>query len=199
MQVYLSSSMKDTCKGMCSQMDDHANTCSRMDKRANMQDVLMDGWMDKHVPFANRRTCQTFQHTSKKQHAKVTSSEPTTIEVSVHFAMQRWSFDTPWGHPLPSNTTTRHAHQQQHECTITVMSSHVIHISIVGHTVYQCNVTWKSKRPTCCTKSHVKLKSPGSQTIMRVVEQPQGLVSPFAINTRSFVHAKGFFTSTPPT
>ena len=54
----------------------------------------------------------------------------------------------------------------------------------------QCNVTWKSKRPTCCTKSHVKLKIHGSQIVMRVVEQPQGSFSPLAINTRSFVHVK---------
>jgi len=82
-------------------------------------------------------------------------------------------------------------HQQQHECTIIVMSSllmsHIVHISTVGHTVNQCNVTWNSKRPTCHMKSHVKSKGHGSQTVMREVEQPQGSISPLAINTPSFV------------
>jgi len=53
----------------------------------------------------------------------------------------------------------------------------------MGLTVNQCNVTWKSKRPTCHMKSHVKLKGHRSETIMREVKQPQGLVSPLAINT----------------
>jgi len=70
--------------------------------------------------------------------------------------------------------------------------SHVIHISIVGHTVNQCNVTWKSKRPTFCTKSHVKLKIHGIQIVMRVVEKSQGLVSLLAINNPSFVHGNDF-------
>lgn len=42
--------------------------------------------------------------------------------------------------------------------------------------VNQCNVTWKSKRPTCNLKSHE------SQTIMRKVEQWQGPILPLAIN-----------------
>jgi len=87
-------------------------------------------------------------------------------------------------------------HQQQHEHPSTVISNlvmiHVVHISTVGHTINQFNVTWKSKRPTCHIKSHVKLKGHRIQTVMREVEKPQGSVSPLAINTPSFVHEKDF-------
>ena len=72
-------------------------------------------------------------------------------------------------------------------------------VTIVGHLVDQYNVTWKTKRPTFHMKSHVNLKGHGSQTVMREVEQSQGLVSPLAVNTILFEHAQDFFTLTPPT
>jgi len=118
----------------------------------------------------------------------------TTIKYFAHLARQRWSYETPWGHPSPNNTAARHAHQQQHECTNIVVSSlvisHVVHIPTVGHIVDKCNITWKYKRPACHMKSHVKLKGHGSEIVMREVEQSQRSVSPSAINTPSFVHAK---------
>ena len=176
-----------TCKRTSSPTDKlkmHAKGCAHQ-------------WMKgRKSTFANRWACQAFQHASKDKHAKDSSSEWNTIEDFVHFAMWRWRFDTPWRHPSPNNIVARHAFQKQHKCTNTIMLSyvisHVAHISTIGYIVNQCNVTWKSKRPTCCTKIHAKSKSPGSQTFMRVVEQPQGLVSPLAINTTSFVHAKDF-------
>ena len=147
-----------------------------MDGRANMQDVFMNRQADEHAPFANKWTYQDYQHTSKEGCVNAKSSEPMTIKDFAHFVMRSWSYDTPWEHASPSSTATRHEHQQQHECTNIFMSSHVmshvIHISIVGHIFNQCNVTWKSKRPTCCMKSHVKSKSHGIQTVMRVVKQP---------------------------
>ena len=75
--------------------------------------------------FANKWTYQSFQHESKEQHARASSSELRSIKDSVHFAMQRWSYDTPWRHPSLSSTVARHALQQQHECTNIVLSSHV--------------------------------------------------------------------------
>lgn len=55
-----------------------------------------------------------------------------------------------------------------------LVMSYVIHITIVGHIVNQCKLTWMSKRPTCHMKSHVKLKGYGIQIDMREIEQPQG-------------------------
>ena len=128
--------------------------------------------------FKNKWACQASQHESKEQHAKASSSKPRTIKDSVHFAMQRWSYDTPWRHRSLSNTLAQHALQQQIECTNIVMSSHVesSHESCYPHLHYgvvvnQCDLTCNSKR---------------------VVEQPQGLVSPLAINTPSFVYERTF-------
>ena len=53
-----------------------------------------------------------------------------------------------------------------------------------------CNVGVQGTR--LLSKEPCKLKSHGSQMVMRVVEHPQGLVSPLAINTPSFVHAMDF-------
>ena len=152
--------MNDACKEMCSWMDDHAKMCSRTDGWENMQDVLTDGWTDEHAPFVNKWTCQAFQHTSKEKHANATSSEPNDhwrLRACFHAEVKLWHTMRT---SITSNTVAWHAHQQKHEYTITLMSSHimshVIHISIVGHIVNQWNVTWKSKRPTCCMKSHVK-------------------------------------------
>jgi len=149
--------------------------------------------MQRTCTFMNRWACQAFQHARKEKHAKASSSEPRTIEDYAHFTMWRWSYDTPWRHPSSSSTIARHPLEQQHECTSIVMSSHVElhHESCHPHLHYglvinQCDVTWNSKRRTC------KLKSHGSQMVMRVVEKPQGLVSPLAINTPWFVHVKGF-------
>jgi len=115
--------------------------------------------------FTNRWACPVFKHASKEKHAKVSSSEPRTIKDSMHFTMQMWSYDTPWRHPSPSRTIVEHAH----ECSSIIMSSHVdsIHESCHPHPHYgivfnQCDVTWKSKRPTFWTKSHV------SQRVMEV-------------------------------
>jgi len=76
--------------------------------------------------------------------------------------------------------------------------SHVGHITAVDHTIFnQCNLMWKSRRPTC--NMEFQEKSNESQTVMREVEHSQGPISPLAINTPSFVHAKEFFTLAPPT
>lgn len=134
-------------------MDKHANMCSWMDGQKNIHFSQMDKPV-RHANIQARRNVQ-MQH----------QVNPTTIEYSTHLAMRRWSCDTPWRHPSPSSTAARHEHQQQNECTSTVMLSlfmiHVVHITTMGHIADQCNVMWKSKRPTCNLKSHV------SQTIMR--------------------------------
>ena len=145
--------MNDACEDMFSRTDDHTKVCSQMDGRANMQDVLRNGRMDEHAPFANRWDCQVFQHASKEQHAKASSSNAKIIEESAHCAMQRLSYDTPWIHPSLNNALALLALQQQHECTSIVMSSHEsccphLHYGLV---VNQCDVTCKSKRPTCWT------------------------------------------------
>jgi len=79
-----------------------------------------------------------------------------------------------------------------------LVMSHVIHISTMSHIVNQCNLVWKSKRPTCYMKGHVNSKVHGSQIVMRVFEQPQDSISPVAINTPSFVHVKNCFTFARP-
>ena len=88
--------------------------------------------------------------------------------------------------PCGGEAMTHHEdiHHQQHcilTCTPTTtwmyQHNHVnsCHESCHPHLYYgpycqQCNVMWKSKRPNCCMKSHVKLKSHGSQIVMRVFE-----------------------------
>lgn len=151
--------------------------------------------------FTNSWACQIFQHASKEQHAKASLSEPRNIEDSTHFTMRRWSYDTPWRHPSPNNIVARHALQQQHKCTRTVMSSHVeschphLHYGLCCQSMW-CNV--EVQEIHLLNIESCKLKSHGSRTVMMVVKQPQGSVSPLAINTPSFVHAKEFFTSNAP-
>jgi len=138
-----------TCKETCSPMDEwkmHVKRCAHQ---------LMN---IRTCTFTKRWACQAFQHESKEKRAKDSSSEPKTIKDTAHFAMRRWSYDTPWRHPSPNSIIAQHALQQQHKCTSTVMSSHVTHISTMGYVFNQCNVTWKSKRPTCWQNSHVSRK-----------------------------------------
>ena len=155
-------------------MDNHAKMCSWTDERANMRRRVHEGideWTNMHFS----RIDEAIKHAIIQARSNVRiqhEANPTTIKDSAHFAMWRWSCDTPWGHPSPISTAAQHAHQQQHKCTFTIMSSHVMthlsHITSVDHTVVnQCNVTWNSKRPTCHMKSHVKLKSQISQIVMR--------------------------------
>ena len=65
------------------------------------------------------------------------------------------------------------AKREGHECTesnLTIFPVGSGFVNIVGHVFNQCNVNWKSKRPTCCTNIHVKSKRHGIQIIRRVVD-----------------------------
>jgi len=167
-----------------------------------MQDVLMDSPTGEHAPFANRRTCQAFQHTNKEQRAKATSSEPTAIEDPAHFAMWRWSWHHGDIHHLATLQLDMHTTSSTNVLALScrvlswVMSYTSLPWAILSN---QCNVTWKSKRPTCYMKSHVKSKSHGSQTVMRVVEQPQGVSFTLDYKYSLICTCKGLFTLAPPT
>lgn len=162
---------------------------------------LTNGWTNMHF----LRTNELFNFSNMQERSIVEmhhQANPTTIEDSAHFSMQRWSYGTPWGHPSPRSTTNFHAHQQKHECTTIVISSHVmghvIDISIVGHIVNQCNVTWKSKRPTCCMNSCKVGKSWNSNS-----HEGIRIAARFSF-TLDYKYpliftCRGIFTSAPPT
>lgn len=63
--------------------------CSQMDEGEKMQDVFMNRQMEEHAPFVKRRTSQAYQQTIKEQCVNIASSEPLTIEDSIHFSMPR--------------------------------------------------------------------------------------------------------------
>ena len=133
------------------------------------------GWKRRTYTFANSWVCQAFQHASKEQHVKASSSDPRSNKDSAHFAMRRWSYDTLWRHPSPSNIVARHALQQQHECANIVMSSNVescrphLHYGLCFQSMW-CNV--EVQETHLLKKESCKLKSHGSEMVMRVGKHP---------------------------
>lgn len=170
-------------------------------KRMNMTNMHPH----EHEPSRTSELVKPSNLKARNNMLRASSSEPRTIEDSVHFDMRRWSYDTLWRHPSLSIIVARHALQQQHECTIIVLSSHVesSHESCYPHLHYglivnQCDVTWKSKIPTCehrvmsVKKSWKSNIHKGSRIATRVS---------FTLGYKypPHLYIKVLFTSTPPT
>ena len=179
---------------------------SQIDGRVNMQDILTNEWMDEQMNMHLSRIDEPVNPSN----IQVRSNVPKKLQ-----ANQKW-LKTPSLFPCEGEVVIHHEDihhpaalqldmQSNSSMNVPTLSCRAMSQVMLSTSPLwamfsnQCNVTWKSNGPTCCTKSHVKLKSHGSQIVKRIVEQPQGSVSPLAINTPSFLHEKEFFTSAPPT
>ena len=120
----------------------------------------------------NRRTHGACQVQAKEKHACATTSEhqyhrrlctPCHAEVKLWYTkstlITQQHYNSTW---TPPSTWT-----YQHCLVKWCYESSWPHRYYGPYCCNQCNVMWKSKRPTCNLKSHVKLKGHESQTIMR--------------------------------